>query len=312
MVPFALVLAAQEPPPVPEAPVASPVATADRIEADVAYANAHPAQQLDLYLPARTSEPFAAVLFVHGGGWHSGSRKNLAGVAENLQAHGFACALVGHRLCPPHAWPSMIEDVAAAFAWVHAHIAERGGDAQRLAVCGHSSGAQLVLLLASDPQWLQKHELKCSTIRGVLGLSTPVDLRPNGARSFGGTLMAGKGAEVFRRDAEVMVAASPLTWLTKDLPPVLLVGGEADFPMLLDDARAFAAAAKELGRTVQVRVAAKAAHGREPAVLLAGDDALQPELLSFLADPVAFERADKEQASKQQGGDGREGKEGKR
>ena len=271
---------------------ARPATAATRSEVDVAYAAADPGQQLDLYLPAPAAKPFATVLFVYGGGWHGGSRKNLAGVGENLQAQGFACALVGHRLCPPHRWPAMIEDVAAAFAWVHGHIAERGGDPARIAVAGHSSGAQLVLLLASDAQWLQAHSLSPAAITGVVGLSTPVDLRPAQeaahGRGFGDTLMAGRGADVFDRDPAVMAAASPCTHLSKDLPPTLLVVGETDFPMLLGNAQDFAAAAQALGLTVPVLTLPKAAHGRVPAVLLANADPLQQEILRFLAAPATF------------------------
>ena len=78
----------------------------------------------------------------------------------------------------------------------------------------------------------------------MIGLSTPVDVEPRkGGKGFGDTLMAGRGADVFSRDAAVMKNASPIQHITKDLPPILLVVGDRDFPMLEGDAKALIAAA---------------------------------------------------------------------
>jgi dipeptidyl aminopeptidase/acylaminoacyl peptidase len=62
--------------------------------------------------------------------------------------------------------------------------------------------------------------------------------------------MAGKRADVFGRDVAVMRAASPIQHVAKDLPPVLLVVGEKDYPMLEEDAPVFAAKGKGAGGAV--------------------------------------------------------------
>src|SRR5947209_9918414 len=105
-------------------------------ELDVPYAEGGDEHKLDLYLPAR--KDFATVVFTYGGGWHTGSRKSVTPVGQKLQALGFGCALVSHRLTPPDTFPAHAEDVAAAFAWVKHHIAARGGDAKRVFLAGHS------------------------------------------------------------------------------------------------------------------------------------------------------------------------------
>ena len=71
---------------------------------------------------------FASVVFVYGGGWHTGSRKSVTPVGKQLQSLGYGCALVSHRLSPAHKFPAQAEDVAAAFAWVKKNIAAKGGD----------------------------------------------------------------------------------------------------------------------------------------------------------------------------------------
>jgi acetyl esterase/lipase len=68
------------------------------VEKDVPYAGGGDQQKLDLYLPGKKG--FATVVFVYGGGWHTGGRKSVAPVGEKLQGLGFGCALVSHRLSP--------------------------------------------------------------------------------------------------------------------------------------------------------------------------------------------------------------------
>ncbi len=221
-----------------------PAAARPAVEKDISYVDGGgDDQKLDLYLPAGKS--FATVVFTYGGGWHRGSRKSVTPVGEKLQALGFGCALLSHRLAPKHPFPAPAEDVAAGFAWVKKHVAERGGDPKRVFLVGHSSGAHLSLLIAADPRYLAPHKLTPADVAGVVGLSTPVDLEPHkDGKGFGDALLGGRGADAFSRDREVMSRASPVRHVTKDLPPVLLVVGERDFPMLEADARAFVEKAK--------------------------------------------------------------------
>lgn len=214
------------------------------VELDVPYAAGGEERKLDLYLPDR--KPFATVVFTFGGGWHTGSRKSVTPVGREFQKLGYGCALLSHRLSPKDRFPAPIEDVAAGFAWIKKHIAEKGGDSKRVFLMGHSSGAHLSLLLAADGKYLAKCGLGPQDVAGVVGLSPPVDLEPRtGGRGFGDALMGGRGADVFSRDVEVMKDASPIRHVSKALPPVLLIVGERDFPMLEGDAKEFVKRARE-------------------------------------------------------------------
>jgi acetyl esterase/lipase len=179
------------------------------VEKDIPYADGGDQHKLDLYLPAKKG--FATVVFTFGGGWHTGSRKSVTPVGEKLQSLGFGCALVSHRLSPKDKFPAQIEDLAAAFAWVKKHVAEKGGDPERVFLMGHSSGAHLSLLLAADPKYLARHKLSPADVLAVVGLSTPVDIEPRkDGKGFGDTLMGGRGADAFSRDVAVMRDASPV------------------------------------------------------------------------------------------------------
>jgi acetyl esterase/lipase len=251
------------------------------VEKDIPYADGGDERKLDLYLPEKAG--FATVVFTYGGGWHAGSRKSVAPVGEKFKSLGFGCALLSHRLSPKDKFPAQIEDVAAAFAWVKRHIAEKGGDPERVYVMGHSSGAHLSLLLATDPKYLAGHELAPRAIAGVIGLSTPVDLEPRkDGKGFGDALMAGRGADAFSRDVEVMRGASPIRHISEGLPPVLLIVGERDFPMLKGDAAAFVNKAKALRLSAACSVAEGCDHMGVIRSFIDEKSKLRDEIMLFL------------------------------
>jgi acetyl esterase/lipase len=250
-------------------------------ELNIPYAEGGDQHKLDLYLPER--KDFTTIVFTYGGGWHTGSRKSVTAIGKELQRLGFGCALPSHRLGPDDKFPAQAEDLAAAFAWVKKNIEARRGDPKRAVLMGHSSGAHLSLLLATNPNYLAKHKLSPADIAAVVGLSTPVDLEPReDKRGFGDALMAGRGADVFSRDVAVLRAASPIQYVSKDLPPTLLVVGEKDFPMLESDARRFAEKAKKAGRKVTTFVGKGCDHMGVVRSLLEDRNTLREQVLSFL------------------------------
>lgn len=149
-----------------------------------------------------------------------------------------------------------MKDLAAAFAWVKSNIGSRGGDAHKVIVAGHSSGAQLSLLVATDPRYLLAWRLAPSDIRAVIGLSSPIDLmRHSDGRGYGDVLLSGHGADPFLRNETLMRDASPIQHISRRMSPTLLVVGENDFPMLKADAESFARKAVGFGNRVQIVVA---------------------------------------------------------
>lgn len=251
------------------------------VELDVSYKEGGTVQKLDLYLPAKKG--FPTIVYTYGGGWHAGSGKSSKPIAEKLQQLGYGCALVTHRLSPQDVFPAHAEDVAAAFAWVKKNIASRGGNADKIILAGHSSGAQLSLIVATDPQYLAVYKLSAKDITALIGLSPPVDLEPRkDGEGFGDALMGGKGADAFKRDVALMKSASPIQHITKDLPPMLLVVGENDFPMLAGDAKAFAKKAEDLGKKVEVVIATGKDHMGVAAGMLDEKEQVLQEVLKFL------------------------------
>ena len=118
---------------------------------------------LDIYPPAEPGCGRPIVLWVHGGAWTVGDKANqmvdkipyVRGLGAILVSTNYRLTTVGSGV--EH--PDHVEDVAAAFAWVHEHARELGGDPTRIAVLGHSAGAHLVALMATNPRFLAAHAL---------------------------------------------------------------------------------------------------------------------------------------------------------
>jgi len=124
-----------------------------RVERDVAYGS-DPAQKLDVYLPKRTSDAAPVIVMVHGGAWMLGD-KGHSGVVANKVGYwlpkGYVLVSVNYRMARPPDPLEQADDVARAIAFVQAQSARWGADRNRMILMGHSSGAHLAALLASDP-----------------------------------------------------------------------------------------------------------------------------------------------------------------
>ncbi|CAN5551171.1 alpha/beta hydrolase [soil metagenome] len=131
-----------------------------------------PLQKLDFWRPANTVAPVPLVLFVHGGGWKRGDKRNATGTAkvEHMLAQGYAFASINYRLVPTATVEEQAADVAASLAWVRSNAARLGVDPRRIVLMGHSAGAHLVSLAGTDPKYLAEAKLSFADLRGVIAL----------------------------------------------------------------------------------------------------------------------------------------------
>jgi acetyl esterase/lipase len=177
--------------------------------------------KLDVYCP-KGKKDFPVVLFVHGGGWDSGSKLPYTFYGETFARAGIGFVVCNYRLSPEVRHPVHIQDVAKAFAWTYENIGKYGGTAEKLFVCGHSAGGHLVSLLATDPQYLKAENRSPADIKGVVSIS--------GVYKIYATERVFQGA--FGKDEEVCKNASPLAHVTGKHPPFLIAYGDDDIPHL--------------------------------------------------------------------------------
>lgn len=135
---------------------------------EIAYGR-DPLQQLDFH-PAAISRPAPLILFVHGGGWKWGDKRNATGPfkAPHYNQLGYHFASTNYRLVPEATVEQQASDVAAALAKLFAEADRLKIDRSRVVLMGHSAGAHLVALVGTDPQYLRGAGLSLREISGVI------------------------------------------------------------------------------------------------------------------------------------------------
>jgi acetyl esterase/lipase len=182
-------------------------------------------QQLDLYIPTdQKGEPL--VVFVHGGGWEHGDKAGDSINPNNLQWlwQGYAMASINYRLIQHTAWPAQIEDCKAAIRWLKAHAHDYGYDPDRIGVVGESAGGHLVGLLGTT-SGLHKFDVG-ENLTYPSDVTCAVDLFgvSDFARLSGSKLVGSDPNNQVQRARD----ASPITYVHKDQPPMLIVHGTDD------------------------------------------------------------------------------------
>ncbi len=183
---------------------------------------------LDIYAP-KALKNAPVMIMIHGGGWQIGDKSG-RGLNENkipfFAENGFIYVSINYRLSPAVKHPAHIEDCAEAVAWVHDNIAKYGGDKNKIFVMGHSAGAHLAALVATDERRLQKFGKDLAVIKGVIlldGAGYEIPKQMSGLELFGGILNR-MYVNAFTLDGAVQKDASPYYHISpgKNIPPFLI------------------------------------------------------------------------------------------
>lgn len=194
-------------------------APVEQVASGIDYGTA-PRQQLDIWAPKRRdpSARLPVVIFYYGGAWVKGSRQEYGFVGRAFAANGFVAVIADYRLVPGVVFPTFVQDSALAVKWVRDHIADYGGDPARITLSGHSAGAYNAAMVAIDGRYLRAIGVDPKVIRAAALFAGPYDFYPfDGPRSraaFGG----------WPRPVETQ----PVTYVTKDTPPLFIAQGTAD------------------------------------------------------------------------------------
>ena len=141
------------------------------IRRDVKYSEqADPHLTLDVYAPANAKN-LPVVFWIHGGGWQVGDKADVKIKPRAFMEKGFVFVSTNYRLLPKVDMATLVGDVAKSFGWMHRHIAEFGGDPNRVLVAGHSAGAQLAAMICTDERWLKSQGIPMNVLIGCV----PVD-----------------------------------------------------------------------------------------------------------------------------------------
>ena len=228
--------------------------------------------KLDLYLPKnRVKSPL--VVYVHGGAWRAGSREGLP--LLGLLNHGWAIASVDYRLSGDAKFPAQIHDIKAAIRFLRAKESAYGYDAKSIAIAGSSAGGHLAALVGVS----NGHE----ALEGDIGDHSDVNSSVQAIVSFYGAsnlstilsqstphglsirvpaldLLLGGSPEA---EPELAQLASPVVHVDAKDPPLLLLHGDQDPQMPINQSHELEGAYKKAGAPVRFEVVHGGAHGGE-------------------------------------------------
>lgn len=187
--------------------------------------------KLDAYLPRNAERPVPTLVYIHGGGWTGGTKESVVLRLLPFMKLGMAVVNVEYRLARVSLAPATVADCRCALNWVIRNAAEHNFDVDRIVVTGGSAGGHLALMTGMldpaaglDNECPSDKPLKVAAILNYYGITDVNDLlsgpnRKNYAVTWLGSL--DNASDVAKR-------VSPLTYVRKDLPPILTIHGDAD------------------------------------------------------------------------------------
>lgn len=264
-------------------------AFATEITKDIAYGRDEN-QRLDVYRPdaCTTAKQCPVVVWIHGGGWRHGSkdRDSANGLGNAWASQGIVMVNANYRLSPDVMHPAHIQDVAGAIAWVYRNIGQFGGDSSRLHLLGHSAGAHLVALVATDPKYLGAYGLEPARIlRGVFPIDTASFTLDRNVDRLTQRLIK----NAFGTDEQVLRDASPLYHAQAGgkFPPFIIAATSAR-ENVVAQGQALATALQRAGTSAQVIVmdydgdGALKAHGDIARDLVNFNSSMTQQLISYV------------------------------
>ncbi|MEA5554282.1 alpha/beta hydrolase [Anabaena cylindrica UHCC 0172] len=181
--------------------------------------------KMEVYQPLKVGK-HPALVVIYGGAWQRGNPRANSEFNQYIASRGYTVFAIDYRHAPKYQFPSQLEDVNTALNFIRKHAAEYEADLERMVLLGRSAGAHLAMLAAYQPD--------APPIRAVVNYYGPVNLTegyksppqpdPIDTRAVLRTFIGGS-LEEFPKQYEI---ASPINYVTRSLPPTLLIYGSRD------------------------------------------------------------------------------------
>lgn len=245
-------------------------------------------QVLDVYSPPNAKN-LPVVFWIHGGGWQGGDKTSVQVKPQVFVDKGFVFVSTNYRLLPNVDMATIVRDIAKSIHWVHDHIAEHGGDPQRLFIMGHSAGAQLAALVCVDERYLKAEGLSLAMIKGCVPVDGDtydvpaiIETAETRRRVHGLPQATFGHREKFGNDPVKHRDFSAVTHVAKgkDIPPFLILH-VAEHPDTSAQAQRLGNVLKEAGLPVTVFGAKETTHNKINADLGLPDDPATKALFEF-------------------------------
>lgn len=207
---------------------------------DVAYADDGVDTTMDVFTPASADGPLPTIVWVHGGAWVSGSKENVDPYMRILAAEGYTTIAVNYTLGPEAAYPTAVNQLNEALAYIDAHADELNVDASQIVLAGDSAGAQLasqMTTIMTSPDYaeimsiepaLQSDQIIATVLNcGVYDLAALAAL--DGVVGWGlkSSMWAYAGTKNWAEDSSG-ATMSTVNWVTAEFPTTYISGGNGD------------------------------------------------------------------------------------
>jgi acetyl esterase/lipase len=253
--------------------------TYSRVDA-IPYTTSGRTQLLDLYRPTSGAGPFPTIIWIHGGGWQSGTRANVAQIL-NLVCQGYAIASIDYRLSGEAIFPAQIYDVKAAIRFLRANAATYNLARGRFVAAGSSAGGHLAALAGTSGGVAALEDLSLgnstfsSRVQAVIAWYGPSDLSQMDTQLLAQGCGAGSahhddadsgesrflGCALPSCDPATLAAVNPITHVGRNDPPFMILHGSADCIVPTAQSRLLRDALVTAGHCPQLGTVVGAGHG---------------------------------------------------
>jgi acetyl esterase/lipase len=233
--------------------------------------------QLDVATPPGGG-PHPCVVCFHGGAWRVGSRKDLSvgtkrrdgttdpSLIESLASEGYVAVSAAYRLAPKAKFPAQIEDAKTAVRFLRENAKEYGIDPSRVGALGFSAGGHLALLagLADKAAGLEGelYPAQSSAVQCVVSYFGPTDLKLYAASpGIEEAYMVPFLGEQCKIDGAVYRRASPIEYVSRTAPPVLMIHGNFDLLVPILHSERLLTKLRDAGATAELVTVPGEGHG---------------------------------------------------
>jgi acetyl esterase/lipase len=221
--------------------------------------------KVDFYLPAKTNAPSPIIINIHGGGWNKGVKESQTGFSTFFKM-GYAVANMEYRLTGQATAPAAVEDARCALIYIIKNAKELNIDINKIVVMGGSAGGHLALmagLLGNDKRFDGNcpgvENIKVAAVIDKYGITDVWDW------GYGSSITSKSARQWLGDKANDKVFAatvSPITYITKNSPPVFIVHGDADPTVPYQQSVFLHKKLKDAGVTTQFITVTGGLHGK--------------------------------------------------
>ena len=241
--------------------IAAAIKTPDHVRPWTVYPNIHygsdSAQIMDILVP-NTPGNHATIVLIHGGGWDEGDKRDLQGVGRRFALDGFTVANINYRLATPTSnhYPAGLDDTKSAVDYLEQNSEQYQVDRGRVVALGTSAGANLALQLG-----MERRVNAVVDFYGPTNFVDPVFLEEENGGKLNSDVVETYFGCTFIQDPGLYFHASPINEVTGSMAPTILLQGEDDTVVPVEQSIDFYNVLEALGVTAKLQVYPTLGHG---------------------------------------------------